>query len=132
MAETPEPENSIADEFRNLGLNLINTMRAAWESPERRKLQQELEEGLSTLAATIKMEASTFTETPAGQRLKTDLEDLQERVRTGEAESKAREEIIKAIKIINAELEKVTNRWSAQAPTGEDTTSSSSQDETSK
>jgi hypothetical protein len=117
MTEKPEPEHTIADEFRNLGLNLMSTMRAAWESPERRKLQQELEEGLTALAATIRMEANTFTESPAGQRIKTDFEDLQERVRTGEAETKAREEIIKAIRIINTEV-KDTEPPSSQDESG--------------
>lgn len=115
MSENPENENPIAEEFRNLGINLMNTMRAAWESPERKKLQGEIEEGLTALAATIKMEANTFTESPTGQRLKNDLDEWAQRVRSGEAEGKAREEIIRALKLINTELEKVTNRWPGQS-----------------
>jgi hypothetical protein len=118
MSETPEKDQTIADEFRNLGMNLVNTMRSAWESPERKKFQQEIEDGLSALASTIRMEASTFSDSPTGQRLKTDLNDLQERMRTGEVETKAREEIIKALKIINTELEKVSVKWNAPSSEG--------------
>jgi hypothetical protein len=106
MNDTPKPENDIADEFRALGENLVRTLRAAWESPERKKLEQEIESGLTELAATLKGEASSFRESQTGQRLKSDLDDMRQRVRSGEAAEKAREELIKALKLINTELEK--------------------------
>jgi hypothetical protein len=129
MSEEKPSENSIADEFRNLGENLINSVRNAWESEERKKLQQEVEEGLNQLAATLKMEVETFKESPAGQRIRSDVADLRERVRTGEAESKLREEILKALRMINAELEKISDTGArqeqqsstpAEQPTAED------------
>lgn len=112
MSDEKSTDDTILEEFRSLGNNLVSVVRSAWESPERKKLQQEIEEGLAQLANTLKMEIDTFNESPAGQRIRTDVEDLRERVRTGEAESKFREEILKALRMINAELEKNTTRWS--------------------
>ncbi len=106
MNDTPKPETDIADEFRTLGENLVKTLKAAWESPERKKLEQEIEAGLSQLAATLKIEAANFKEGETGQRFKSDFDDLRQRVRSGEAAEKARDELIRALKLVNAELEK--------------------------
>jgi len=111
MSDNPNREENLADEFRSLGENLIKTLRTVWESPERQKLQKEIEDGLAELASTMQKEASNFRQSPSGQQLKSDFEDLRQRVRSGEAEAKAREELIKALKIVNAELKKATSQW---------------------
>lgn len=113
MSENPNPEENLTDEFRSLGENLVKTLRAVWESPERQKLQQEIEDGLAELASGMRKEASNFHQSPTGQQLKSDFEDLRQRVRSGEAETKAREELLKALKMMNAELKKAASRWEA-------------------
>lgn len=123
MTEQPNPEQQetgsgspgedrLKDEFRLLGENLVNTLRSAWDSPERKRLQGELESSVNELGSTLRREVEHFKESPTGQQLKSDVEDLGERVRTGEAEAKLREEILSALQIINAELEKFSQRWS--------------------
>lgn len=107
--ENPEKPHDIADEFRLLGENLVQALRSAWESPERQKLQDEIETGLNQFAATIKQEADSFQQSQTGQQLKSDLEDLRQRVESGEAVDKARDELVKVLKAINAELEKFTS-----------------------
>lgn len=117
MNEKPNPEENLTDEFRNLGENLIKTISAAWERPERKKLQQEIEEGLTEMAKTIKKETDSFKESPTGQQFKTDVEDLRQRVRSGEAETAIRSELLKALRTINAELDKAVNRIKEDKPT---------------
>lgn len=122
MTENPQNEGKISDEFRTLGENLLKALNSVWDSPERKKLQQEIEDGLNQLATTLRSEASTFNESSTGQQLKSDFEDLRQRVRSGEAEAKAREELLKALKLINAELDKVTSRWSGTSSSSEEKT----------
>jgi hypothetical protein len=110
MTDNPPPESTIEDEFRNLGKNLLDTLHSFWDSPERKKVQEEIEQGLSQLTDTFKSEMDTFKESPTGQRLKKDMENLGQRVRSGEAETKAREEIIKALRMVNDELGKVVEQ----------------------
>ncbi len=123
MTDNPQPENNLSDEFRALGENLIKALESVWESPERRKLQQEIESGLNELASTLQKEARTFRDSPASQQLKADFEDLSQRVRSGEAEEKAREELLKALNLINTELEKVTSRWGKRESSDEESPS---------
>lgn len=112
MSDQTENEGDISEEFRTLGENLLKTLRTVWESPELKKLQQEIEAGLTQLGATLKEEASTFNESPTGQQLKSDFEDLRQRVRSGELETKAREELLNTLRLVNAELDKAASRWS--------------------
>jgi wyosine [tRNA(Phe)-imidazoG37] synthetase (radical SAM superfamily) len=110
MSENPQDSESLADAFHKLGVNLVETLRSAWDTPERKKLQQEVEESLVSLSASVKNEFDTFNESPTGQRLKADVEDLRERVRSGEAETQVRLELIKALQLVNTELEKAASR----------------------
>jgi|MudIll2142460700_1097286.scaffolds.fasta_scaffold23334_3 predicted component of type VI protein secretion system len=114
MEDKPNPEESLADEIYNLGQNLIQTLHAAWDRPERKMLQQEIEEGLSDLAQTLQQEADSFVQSPTGQRMKSDLEELHQKVRTGEAETKIRSELLEVFKVVNTELQRVATRLQSE------------------
>jgi uncharacterized protein YukE len=109
--DQPENRPDLTDEFRALGENLARTLNAFWDSPERKKLQEEIESGLTELAATLRGEAEAFQQSPAAQQFKSDVEDIRQRVQSGEAAEKAREELLKVLKTINTELDKVASRW---------------------
>jgi len=109
MENNPESEGSLADELNKLGQNLIHTLNAAWERPERQKLQQEIETGLSDLVQTLQKEADAFSQSPTGQQMKTDLNDLVQKVRSSEADTRLRSELINALKAVNTELKKAAS-----------------------
>ncbi|MCK4898162.1 MAG: hypothetical protein KAS38_05270 [Anaerolineales bacterium] len=113
MSEDKKPEDNLINEFHTLGENLVNTFRAAWDNPERKSLQQEIEDGLIEMRTTIKQEAESFHESPTGQRLKSDIDGFQEWVKSSNTEDQIREELIKALKIANTELKKVTDKLSS-------------------
>jgi hypothetical protein len=111
MSENPTPENDLVNEFRTLGKNLVEALRTTWESPERKKLEKEISDGLNDLANTLRTEANQLKDSPAGQRLKSDIDDLRQRVRSGEVENQVRSELLGALRTVNQELQKVTSRW---------------------
>ena len=117
--ERPEEER-IINEFRQLGKNLVEMVQAAWESPERKRLQQEVEAGLDELSTTVKQEVQTFKESPTGQRLKSDFQEARQKFRTGEAQSRVREEILAALKTINAELKQYSDRLAQEEATAKE------------
>lgn len=109
MSDNPQPESeNITDELRQLGQNLKEALRGAWESQERQKLQQEIQDGLSELGDTLSKAAQDFSSSRTGEAIKADLSDFQERWRTGEVEGKVRSEILEALKLVNRELKKAT------------------------
>ncbi len=113
MTDNPRPEGNLEDELQALGKNLVAALRAAWDTPERKRVQDELIGGLNGLGATLKNEVDNFTGSPAGQQLKSSVEQVGERLRNVEAQEKVRQELLNALKSANTELQKVIDRWSA-------------------
>lgn len=111
MTETQSPEEDLAAEFQRLGKNLSSALHAAWESPERKKLTQEIEEGITQLGSALKQEFQAASSTSTGQRIKADVEDLTQRLRSGDVAEKVRQDILTALKSINAELQKSAEHW---------------------
>ncbi len=109
-APSPDENSSedVSSEWENLGQNLKNVFQNTWESEERRKLQEDIEAGLANFASSINKAVEDFKETPTGKKLKTDVDDFHERVKSGEFEGKAREEVAAVLRSINSELEKVS------------------------
>ena len=112
MSEQPEPQEGstsgdLASEFQELGNNLRNIFVNAWESEQRKNLQQELEDGFSELGDSLKQTAEEIHDSDAGQRVKAEAEELRDRVRTGEVETKIREDILSVLHKVNSELGKI-------------------------
>jgi succinate dehydrogenase/fumarate reductase flavoprotein subunit len=112
MTDNSTPEENLAEEFRQLGKNLAEVLRGAWESPERKKLQQEVANGLSDLSNIMRSEAEHIRESPTGQRMKAETEELRERIHSGEVESRVRQDLLAALKLINDQLRKASEHLS--------------------
>jgi gas vesicle protein len=112
MSDTPDPKEeyaaeNLASEFQNLGDNLKKIIIGAWESEQRKNIQQEIEEGLAEVGNSIRQTANEIQESEASQRVQSEAEDLRERVRSGEAEQKIRSDLRTVLHKLNSELEKV-------------------------
>ena len=114
--ETKTPNDNISDQLNELGKNLREALQSAWESEERRKLQKEIEDGLANLGASLSQAARDFSNSPTGQNLKEDVKDMQERWRTGEMRSKVHSELVEALRKVNTELQKTTNKPPTDKP----------------
>ena len=110
MSDKPPEKDSLADAFHQLGQSLVNTVQSAWNHPEREKFQAELEQGLSDISATLNKEVETIRQSPTGQRLKSDVDEFAEKVRSGETTAQVRQELLKVLQIANTELEKAASR----------------------
>ncbi|HAY85221.1 MAG TPA: hypothetical protein DCY42_09965 [Chloroflexi bacterium] len=116
MSEEKQTHGTLRDEFRNLGENLKTMLSSAWESEERRKLQGELEEGMRELGHALDNFATEFQSGEVGQTIRREVDQFGERVRSGEVENKARQEILKALQVLNKELEKASDKLSQSEP----------------
>lgn len=97
---------TIADEFIELGRNIQKALQAAWASEDRKKLQAEIEAGLKEAGNALKQATDDFSSSPAAQTLKSEAEDLHNRVKSGELEDKIRSEVLAALRMANEELKK--------------------------
>ena len=112
MSDNPQPEETLLEEFRKLGTNLISAVQTAWDKPEVKKLQDEVVNGLNELGSTLGKEADKIISGPTGQQIKTGVEQVGDRLRNVETQEKVRQELLNALKTANNELQKVIERWS--------------------
>lgn len=138
MSDEQKPQDHFSDEFRELGNNLLGALRSLWDSPERKRLTEELESNLNELSANLRKEVESFNESPTAQRLKEDVETLHGKVRGEIDASGVKEDLLSALRTANRELSKVIERWSGadqgtsdsqDAPSGTASADSSHQDE---
>jgi hypothetical protein len=112
MTNDETQKEGLSEELQNLGKNLVEILRAAWEHPERKRLQEEVIVGLNELGTTLKREADNFANSSAGQQIKTNVEGIGERIRSTEAQAKVQSELITALQTANNELQKVVIKLS--------------------
>ena len=111
---TPE---DLLDELKSFGINLKEALRTVWESQERKTVQSELETGLKNLGSALDQAATEFRESGMGQQIKEDVEDLQERLRQKEIDTKVRTELFGILRTVNTELENlVAHKTPPEAP----------------
>jgi hypothetical protein len=119
MSDQTPPNEDLADEFQALGKNLVDAMRAAWNSPERKRLQQEIEGGLQELEYTLKREVDAFSKSSTGQQIKEDVNRISEKINTKQTPELIRQELIKALQTANVELQNIIQRWASEEPEAE-------------
>ena len=106
-------ESSLRDEFTTLGENLKSMFNAAWESEERKKFKSEIEAGMRELGTAFTGLADEIRTSRAGETIRQEANEFHERVKSGEVEEKAREEIVKVLKSLNVEISKAVDKMSA-------------------
>jgi hypothetical protein len=75
MTQATPPGGEFSDELRALGENLRSVLQAAWDSDDRRRLQREIESGMSELAESLGKAAREFSESEAGWQMKEEVHD---------------------------------------------------------
>ena len=117
MDDTPRHESELSEEFRKLGSNLKDALEAAWNSPDRQRLEQEIKTGLRQAAEALADLAEEAVESETGKKLRTEVEALGDRVKSGELETKIRKDVLDALQKLNSELERARSRRSGAGPT---------------
>ena len=105
---TETPEGDLSAELRDLGRNLKTAAKTAWESEESRRLQQELKTGLAALEAGLREASGELSSPEARQRVRTEVHDIGERLRSGQVETRLRSDLLAALRTLNAELKKAS------------------------
>jgi hypothetical protein len=112
MNNSTSEENDLSEELRQLGVNLKEALRSAWESEERKKLQQEIETGLQGLGVELQKAADEIDVQEIGQEIKSGIGDASQKFQSGEFGSKVRTELLGVLRTINAELQDARSKWS--------------------
>lgn len=112
-------EPGLADDLRDLGNNLVDLLRTAWDRPERKKLREEIESGLSELGVSLNKASEEIKKSEVGKKLKSGVHDFKTRAEEKKVEETIRSEVKNALSQLNKELQKLTSTLSDFEPTKE-------------
>ena len=101
-------EDNLQAELNALGENLQRAIRNVWQSDERKQLQADVEGGLEAALEHLRGELKEFQGSETGERLKADLQSVENELRSGETATLMRQEILRVLQRLNAELERAT------------------------
>jgi hypothetical protein len=115
MTDKENPGDELKQEFENLGGNLRTLIQGAWESEQRKQASQEVQRGLSEVGEALSKAATQVAQDPAARKLREEVGEIAERVRSGELAEKARSELIEVLQGVNERLNKLVDRLEQEA-----------------
>ena len=110
MNDNDTKTNTIKEEFQSMAQNLRAVIQSAWESEERKQVQQDLTEGLDELNRQMSDLLTSLRESEAGQKVLQGIDQVGESVRSGEIAEKTQESLAAALRKVNQELSKAADK----------------------
>jgi hypothetical protein len=115
VSEEPQTEGSIADELARLGQQLATAAQKAWDSDERRRLQNEITTGVQRLGQELSTAVSKATESEQAKELKTRATRVADDVQKTDVIEEVRKGLLVGLEAINRELGKMLERMEPTA-----------------
>lgn len=112
----PPSNDDFKSQFFRLGKNLEDLIKSTWDSPERKKIQNELENGFTEVFQALSRATSEFRASDTGRKLEHDLENLRGQIARGELSEKVRDEILHALQLVNDQIEQATGQKKNEQP----------------
>lgn len=114
----PQLERNLSEELNRLGQSFVEVVRVAWNSEQRRQLEQDLTKGINSLAANLEEGLKKVGESQQAKELMARAEDVAEsvaeKVRTSEVSKEVGEGLIKGLRSLSLQLEKLTDELRTQ------------------
>ncbi|MCO5184268.1 MAG: hypothetical protein M9928_22285 [Anaerolineae bacterium] len=98
----------VVRQLRDLGRQMGETLRLAWESEEVKKVEKEVREGVHMFAAELDKVVREVREGDAGQRIRAEADEFKEQVQTGDFGRKVAGGLSQALGWLSAELDKLS------------------------
>ncbi|RIK44627.1 MAG: hypothetical protein DCC55_01810 [Chloroflexi bacterium] len=109
----PQLERNLSEELNRLGQSFVEVVKVAWNSDQRRQLEQDLAKGINSLAANLEEGLKKVGESQQAKELMTRAEgvaeSVAERMRTSEVSQEVGEGLLKGLRSLSTQLEKLTN-----------------------
>jgi hypothetical protein len=110
-AAAKEPEADIAEELKSLGRQLADTLRTAWHSQERLRLESEIRRGVNSFADEVGKAVREIRESPPAQRAREEASHIRTKVESGELGHKAKSNVAQGLHWLSEELERLSKQF---------------------
>ncbi len=108
-ADVQNPD--ISAELREFGKQFADTLRTAWNSAERQRLESELREGMRSFADEVDKAIQEIKKSPAADRVKTEATQVREKVQTSDVGNKARTGVAQGLQALSEQLARLAERF---------------------
>jgi len=105
MTEEKKPKDDIGNEFEKLGENIRQAVQGVWESEERKRIGNEIHDGLVEIGAAFTRLGEEIVESPGVQRVREEVDDFSERIQSGDVAQKISDDLVSLLQTINQKLE---------------------------
>lgn len=109
VAQKPQPD--LVDEFKNVGRQFAETIRTAWASQERQRIEAEIREGVKLFADEVSKAVHEVKDSPPAQRAKEEASNIKGKVESGEIAQKARVNLAQGLHWLSEELERLSQQF---------------------
>ena len=118
--KSEEEAPDVVEELRNLGRQFGETMRAAWNSEERREFESEMREGVQTFAHEVDKAFKDVMASDPAQKAKSEATEFKEKAESGDIGMKTRSSLAKGLRWFSDELGRVADSFTAPEKGPED------------
>lgn len=108
-ADVQSPD--VSAELREFGKQFADTIRTAWNSAERQRLENELREGMRSFADEVDKAIQEIKTSPAANRVKSEAANVGERVQGSDVGHKARAGVAQGLQRLSEQLGKLAERF---------------------
>ncbi len=111
VAKADAQAPDISEELREFGKQFADTIRTAWNSTERQRLETELRDGMRSFADEVDKAIQEIKKSPAADRVKTEATQVREKVQTSDVGNKARTGVAQGLQALSEQLAKLAERF---------------------
>ena len=115
MGEQTKTERGIADELTKLAQQLTTAAKTAWDSEERKRLQNEIMTGMQRVGQELTTAINKAAESEQAKELKTRATKMAEDVQKTDVADEVRKGILIGLEAVNRELGKLLERMEPKA-----------------
>lgn len=101
----------IVDELKNLGRQVAETLRTAWESEERQKMETEVREGIKSFADEVDKVIREARASEPAKKVREEATELKAKVEEADLAKKARTSLVQGLSWLSDELGKLAEQF---------------------
>lgn len=130
-SQTPQDSGKeLIDELTRLGQKFVDVVEVAWNSEQRKKIEEDLRTGLVTVASSLEDGFKRVSSTKEAQEAVNAAEEVAEKVRTSKIASELSEALAQGLRALSDQMDKLSSELKKSSASGAQSTSKPAANET--
>ena len=113
----------LIDELTRLGQKFVDVVEVAWNSEQRKKIEEDLRTGLVTVASSLEDGFKRVSSTKEAQEAVNAAEEVAEKVRTSKIASELSEALAQGLRALSDQMDKLSSEMKKSSAAGAQSTS---------